>query len=219
MRFNFILTFFFVLAFSQLAMATDLRPGDVLLAPLDCWSCQLIKDQENTPYSHSGLVLRVTPEVFIAEAIGEESEAVTLEEFMNRVSSRTSVLVLRPVEFEKAAANSTGFWKSLSTQLWNTYLQKFRGAPFDHEFLWENQTPSGQEALYCSELIVKVLNAFLKNKIQPSPMKFDVNRRGWFQYFQGHIPDGEPGVSPGTLERAPQLRPIGRIPGQRAHVF
>jgi adenylate kinase family enzyme len=39
-----------------------------LLQPLKCWACSLIEAEEETIYSHVGVVVATSPEVMVAEA-------------------------------------------------------------------------------------------------------------------------------------------------------
>ena len=48
-----------------------LRVGDVLLQPLKCWACSLIEAEEETIYSHIGVVLALSPEIVVGEAFGK----------------------------------------------------------------------------------------------------------------------------------------------------
>ncbi len=51
-------------------MALELKVGDILLQPRECWSCSLIEEQENSIYSHIGMVIEVTPELKVIDALG-----------------------------------------------------------------------------------------------------------------------------------------------------
>jgi hypothetical protein len=71
-----------------------LRTGDVLLQPLNCWACSLIEAEEETIYSHIGVVLAVTPEVLIGEAFGTVRK-ISLAEFNKKTEAGQKLMVLR----------------------------------------------------------------------------------------------------------------------------
>ena len=89
------------------------------------------------------------------------------------------------------------------------YFNKYEATKFDRDFLWTNFDSNGKELLYCTEMIVKLLNDVLHLKIQPEPMSFDKNIKFWRKYYQGPPPHNQPGVSPGVLERTSLMKEVG----------
>jgi Permuted papain-like amidase enzyme, YaeF/YiiX, C92 family len=177
--------------------------GDVVLAHLNCYVCRAIEIEENSTYSHSGLVLS-TPneETSVMESISGVN-TVPLHEFRKRVSEITSpILVLRPRFLHETGA----------AQNWSQIFQKeFFGKPFDHDFSWSNRDAGNQEMFYCSEFVVKFLNRVSGAGLTPKRMHFDRLENFWSEYFHGRIPHGEPGWSPQDFVRDPQFEVLGTL--------
>src|SRR3989338_8516303 len=164
--------------------AFAIQNGDILLQPLDCYSCNLIEDEEDSIYSHSGIVIKKDKEFFVAEALGKVS-LVPLNEFLARTQKNQKVLVLRHKDFHSRLTYY--FKKSVKSML---------GFKFDHDMLWTNVDDEGNEELYCSEFVWKVLNDLDLSLPKPKKMKFQVNRDAWDRYFKNQTPVNELGVSP-----------------------
>lgn len=176
---------------------SDLHTGDVILQPLSCHLCTLIEEEENSPFSHVGIVLK-NEKLFILEAWGSVKKT-PLEEFMHRSKKDSALLVLRPQS-------------SLDTvKVENLFTTYFEGLEYDHDFLWDNVSLDGKEKLYCSEFVVKFLKLFLGDFISTRPMHFQKNRDAWIRYFKRLPPDGLPGISPAHLEQSPALIHLGEI--------
>lgn len=60
------------LLFSTLSWAQqpNLQTGDILLQPLYCRLCELIESEEQSIYSHMGLVIQRESETFVLESFG-----------------------------------------------------------------------------------------------------------------------------------------------------
>lgn len=185
---------FIFLAGPQTLYALELKEGDILLQPLQCWSCSLIELQTRSEYSHIGVVIQKSKGViWVAEALGSV-EKRPLQEFLSRTEKGSLVKILR--------ASYVAF------NLNEIFKQEFEHLSYDHEFLWNNIDDKG-EKLYCSEFVYKL---FLKAKMhvpQPSPMLFDRNRKAWERYFHGHVPDGELGLSPQDFNQDQKYSLIG----------
>jgi len=188
--------------------AEDLRPGDVLLQSLYSWAAMLIEQEEQSDYSHSALVLHdVQGNIMAAEALGTVS-LTDLKTFIKRSRPGRRILVRRYKEF--AHFNEQDVQK-LNNQLKSAFYDNFSGSGFDAEFLWNNTDDKGREKYYCSEFVVKLTGNFLRLNISPKPMTFRINREHWINYFNGEPPDGEPGVSPGDIERSALLYTVGYL--------
>ncbi|NBW82243.1 hypothetical protein EBR21_10870 [bacterium] len=171
--------------------------GDVLLVPLNCYVCNAIESETGTPFSHSVVVANTTDDPtkrLVFEAWGEVKTTPYLE-VAGRKQKNQKLFHLRPVEFENQKAPD-------SRKINSIFEQKFRGLPFDDEYLWNNADELGREKLYCSEFVIKFMNRLMKNQLNPSPMNFSKNLSFWKKYYdQFHIlpPTGLPGGSPATL--------------------
>ncbi|MFX3675783.1 MAG: YiiX/YebB-like N1pC/P60 family cysteine hydrolase [bacterium] len=132
-----------LLSLSLSAQAFELRPGDVLLIELRCYSCSIIADETGSRFSHSGVVLAKQGEQYlVAQALGQV-HATTLEKFKSQKTKLSSMLVLRPKSF------------SPSEKLLNVFNRDWSGIPFDSNYTWDD------EKLYCSEFVAKFLERFM----------------------------------------------------------
>lgn len=195
-----------VLSLSSIgAWAFSLRPGDVLLQPLDCWSCTLIESEEETIYSHMGVVVSVGP-VFVAESLGKV-RALPLEEFNSRTEKGQRLAVLR--------LKDPGYVQLLNDRpeaFLDLFQESFLGKKYDHDFLWDNVDETGEELLYCSEFVAKFFRSFFGDIKTPiKRMHFSRNPEVWERYFRGKVPVGKWGNSPGDFERSPLFEKVGEI--------
>jgi hypothetical protein len=185
--------------------ALELKVGDILLQPLDCWSCSLIEAQEKSIYSHMGLVIQTTPTVEVAEALGVV-RILSLKDFNSRTQKGQRLLVKR-FQNKLITANLERRQKEFR----HYFKNKFENLKYDHEFLWDNFDEHGLEKLYCSEMISKLFLGFLAVEIPVKRMKFDINRDEWIRYFNGPPPDDEWGNSPATFEKSELFYDVGEL--------
>jgi len=179
--------------------SVELRPGDVLLQPLNCHTCTLIEQEEDTIYSHIGLVISTFPDVMVAEAYGKV-RAIALKGFNLRTQKNQKLAVLR-------FRDQTFQYELLerSREMHSFFKTHFEGKKYDAKFSWDN------ENLYCSEFVAKFLESFLPVRMPLKRMHFDKNRFQWFRYFKGEIPDGDWGNSPGDFEQSELFEKVGEI--------
>jgi hypothetical protein len=197
--------FTFSLIFPALSWGSFLRVGDILLQPLSCWACRLIEMQEETIYSHMGMVIRTHPEVIVAEAF-DKVRKVKLSEFAAKTKKGEKISIRRFIRSDAVEM------MELHQKKFEAYFfNHFEGLNYDHEFLWNNFDHEGFEKLYCSELVSKMLSGFLGIHIPVKKMKFDKNREHWIQYFKGNPPDGLPGNSPATFEHSELFFEVGEL--------
>jgi len=161
--------------------------GDVILQPMRCYLCRLIEQHENSIYSHLGLVVQVSPEVLVAQSLGQVRLS-KLSDFLTQADATRPQLLIRLKEQVNADLLAD--------------LLPWLGADYDHDFRWDNLGRDGREALYCSELVTKILNPYLTQKIPTKIMRYEQNHEAWERYFRGNIPEGLPGNSPGDFERS-----------------
>lgn len=198
-----IVTLAFILSFPLNAF--ELKVGDILLQPLDCWSCSLIEAQEDSIYSHMGMVLEISPEIVVVEALGKVKR-MSLAEF-NARTQKDQKLSVRRFRNSKAV-NYIQDNKEAFVQM---FAEEFEGLQYDHDFLWNNFDEHGQQKLYCSEMITKFLNYFMGVEIPMKRMKFDINRDQWIKYFRGSPPDGKWGNSPASFEKSDMFYEVGEL--------
>lgn len=201
---NSILLFLFCFLGFNSAHAFDLKVGDVLLQPLKCWSCTLIETEEETIFSHAGVVLSIDP-IVVAEALASV-RTIPLKAFEARTEPGQKILVLRFKNEQlvhELQFNSQKF-KDL-------FDFDFAGRKYDHDFLWNNLDEADEEKFYCSELITKLFQAFAGVELPIKRMHFERNREAWLTYFRGNPPDQEWGNSPGDLHRSALFYEVGEL--------
>lgn len=183
--------------------------GDIILIDINCYMCDVIKSETSSNYSHSGLVVGDNgSEYLIAQSLGT-TEVITSSEFLANRRKGSRIKILRSKELDFLYDENVKEYASRVKLLKFLYLKKYDGLAFDPSFLWNNYDSKGNELLYCAEMIIKVLNEALTNKLIPSPMSFQKNIEYWTNYYGGPPPEGELGVSPGSLERDSKLKVIG----------
>lgn len=185
------------------ARAVEVKVGDIILQPLQCWTCHLIMAQEKSNFSHMGLVVATQPEVLVAEALG----AVKLTPFKDFLG-RTRGLTHSVIRFKDQSI--VHYFDRHEKQFLKFFEEHFAGLPYDSEFLWENRDDRGQEKLYCSEMVAKILEEFLRVEMPVKKMKYDINREHWIEYFKGNPPDGKWGNAPADFERSPIFYEVGK---------
>lgn len=192
---------------------SELKTGDLILQSLPCSLCRLIEEEEKSPYSHVGMVgfeksgEKNTETVTIWEAWGTV-KATPFADFISRKRKGTEAKVLRPKHFLALSAEQS---EKLNQELSEIYFNQFHGLTYDAAFLWDNVSEDGKDTLYCSELVVKLLNKFLPNPFPTKPMHYNSNREAWIRYFKGTPPDNLPGVSPGDLDRSDLFVDLGTL--------
>jgi hypothetical protein len=184
-----------LISVSSLSFATDrfimgdLRTGDVLLQPLNCWTCSLIEAQDNTIYSHMGILIKMNGETYVFEAYGSV-KFTKLNTFLKRTEGGQTVRVIRPPQFS--------FKQTLA--LITNSLQ-LEGSAYDPGFRWNNYDKSGKEKYYCSELVYKMFerSGVRFNDLEPKSMPFDVYPELWDKIFNGDTPRNKMGISPASF--------------------
>lgn len=174
------------ISFSSIASESLWRSGDVILIPLNCYSCRYIESESGAPFSHSGVLLKIKGKWRVAQSLGEVS-SLEVEKFLSMGRKGEKALHLR-----------SNYLKALvkDKKMTLVYQNDFKGLGFDPSYEWNNFAADGSELLYCSEFITKFLNRFLAKKIIPGKMDYSSNWDYWFQYFSGNVPQNEAGNSP-----------------------
>lgn len=203
---KYLFSIFVLLTLSlKVIAAPQLRPGDILLQPLKCWACALIEAEEETIYSHMGIVLSVHPQVVIAEALGSVRK-VSLTEFLSRTEKGQKTKLIR---FQNS--NLSAYFQKNSLALTTLFNENFDGSAYDPQFLWNNFDPLGREKLYCSEMISKLIQYFVRIETPIKRMHFQKNRDHWTTYFSGNVPDDMWGNSPADFDRSELFYAVGEL--------
>ncbi len=205
--FIFIVLFCFSSAISALELR-DLEGGDVVLLSLNCYECRMIESETESTFSHSGVV--IIDELGtkkIAQSLGR-LDKFSLADFTKNKTPGTKVHVYRPRDFK----NLHKFERlNLEKSMLDTFNEKYKNAPFDSKYLWNNFTSNGVELLYCSEFIAKFLDHFLTKKTVPFPISYKKHFDYWQTYFKGIVPEGEIGNSPAAFSRDARFEFIGTL--------
>lgn len=172
------------------AKLDEIEVGDVILISLNCYICQVIENETSSPYSHSAIVIAIDQQkIWVAQALGTVHE-LPLADFIKQARNQSTWSVYRSLQNLSPQA---------SKSLGQNYILHFRGLGFDDQYLWNNTDGQGQELLYCSEFVTKLLNTVLPQPLLPSPLDFKKNWQIWQQYYGGKVPQGQMGNSPGSL--------------------
>jgi len=186
----------------------QLRPGDLLFQDLDAGPlCDAIETVtlgvDGAKFSHVGMVARVQgAEAIVIEAVGAGVVETPLAEFLARSkddAGQPKVIVGR----------TEGDLQQLTPRTIDV-ARSFLGRPYDSVFAMDNS------AFYCSELLWESFRT--ANSGAPvfdlAPMTFKDPATGetfpaWTAYYAelgAPIPEGAPGLNPGSMSRAPFVR-------------
>lgn len=187
---------------------SDLQGGDVVTLSLNCYECRMIESETESAFSHSGvIIIDEQGRTRIAQSLGR-LDHFSLAEFTKNITPKTAVHVYRPVEFKKMGQ---GMRSLLEKSMLDLFNEKFKNAPFDSKYLWNNFNSNGVELLYCSEFIAKFLDHFLSQKTIPFPISYKKHYVYWLTYFKGIVPEGELGNSPAAFSRDARFEYIGTL--------
>lgn len=177
--------------------STYLKEGDILFQDLDCGPmCNAIEavtsGVDGRDFSHCALVIRDKDSLKVIEAIGTKVQVTSLKMFLQRGKK---VIVSR-LKTEDASLISRAV----------TYAKSLEGKPYDEVFLLNN------DRYYCSELIYEAFKAANHGRavFELAPMTFkDPFTKEfypvWLDYYHDlkcPIPEGKPGINPGSLSRS-----------------
>ncbi len=207
--------------------AFALQPGDFLFQDLDCGPiCDAIEavttGVNGCDISHIGVAVdrSTVAQHSIAQAKLTHSEA---DWFV--LEALSPAVMLTPLnEFFKRSHDASGHSKVIVGRLLPAYQDlipaavdrglSLLGTPYDERF------EMGNEALYCSEMIHDIFKpeAAASPIFTLAPMTFRSLTSGeflpaWVDYFQHlgiAIPEGQLGINPASISRAPNLRIVHR---------
>jgi len=178
-----------------------LKPGDIVFQDLDCGPmCEAIEavteGANGRDYSHCAMIIQEGDSLKVIEAIGKGVVVNSLKHFVER-SSKIQVARLKTID-------EAGVQRAIR------YAISLKGKPYDDVFLLNN------DRYYCSELLYeafKVAN-FGKEVFELSPMTFkEPNTHEfypvWVDYYSQlkcPIPEGKPGLNPGSISRSKNLK-------------
>lgn len=186
----------------------DLRSGDVILLSLKCIECRVIESETNSLFSHSGVIIfDQDQKMKVAQSIGNVA-LFSYADFTRNITPGTFVHVYRPREFKSLSLTKKAM---LEKSMLDVFNEKYRGAPFDSKYIWNNFNAQGVELLYCSEFIAKFLDNFLTQKTTINVISYNKHYDYWSRYFKGNVPENELGNSPASFSRDNRFEFIGTI--------
>ena len=193
--------------FLSVARAETLAPGDVVLLPLKCYLCRAIEIETNSPWAHSGIILRDEEgRLFVAHA-HDKVIRESVETFWARTAPGQIPAVFRARAVSELCRDKRNC-DSFSQKLLSRFQTEFEGLPFDRDFRWDNFDESGREMLYCSEFVAKLLAPFVASGLPPRPLTYNLLPEFWDSYFKGHVPEGIPGNAPADFARSPEFESV-----------
>lgn len=187
----------------------NLQAGDLLFQDLDCGElCDAIEavthGVNGKDFSHCAMVVQVGDTLVVIEAIGEQVQLTSINHFFKRTGDSSKV---ENVTIGRLAEGHKHLIKEASL-----YALKQLGKPYDQVFKLNDGS------YYCSELLYesyKMANGG-KEVFKLHSMTFkDPNTDdffpAWVKYYEKlshEIPEGEPGLNPGSISRSKKIRII-----------
>ena len=187
----------------------ELQEGDLLFQDLDCGPlCEAIEavteGVDGKDFSHCAMVVRVNDNLMAVEAIGNAVQLTSLEAFFARSKDTRSIERITVARLKKEYRNLVPAASS--------YALEQIGQPYDHKFLLDNG------AWYCSELLYEAFKSASGDNdfFELSPMTYkdpdsDAFFPAWIDYYQklkAEIPEGKPGLNPGSISRSDKIEII-----------
>lgn len=166
-----------------------LRPGDFVYTQLKGMAGDAIRGSSDGDASHCGVVARAPDgSLTVIHAYGRVREE-PVAAFLAKSTG-------------KWAANRFGAMTPALAEAIVATARGFLGWPYDRQYLVTNQS------IYCSELLWRALRD--GPGLEPVPLKpMDFASDGpevwdfWVRFFQGEVPQGEPGIAPGDYLVSP----------------
>jgi hypothetical protein len=198
-----------VISTSSYALSlSDLHGGDVLALSFNCYECRMIESETDSAFSHSGvIVIDEQGRTRVGQSLGR-LDLFSYADFTKTMTPGTKVSVFRPIEFNDLTDQKRA---ELDKAMLDVFNEKYKNAPFDTKYLWNNFNAQGVELLYCSEFIAKFLDNFLSKKTIPYPISYKKNYAYWQTYFRGIVPEGELGNSPASFSKDERFEFIGTL--------
>ncbi len=196
----------------------SLKEGDILFQDLDCGDfCDAIEavtiGYKGSKLSHVGIVVKQgVDELIVAEAI---SSGVIL--------TKIDTFLLRSIDIERKPKVIVGRLKpeyQKMIKMINVKTYSLIGKSYDEVF------DSKNHSYYCSELVYEVFRGANMDqdffKLEPMTFKNQLTKVFfpiWIEYFKKQgvpIPEGMPGINPGSISRSDKLiilTPYGKPDG------
>ncbi len=201
-----ILTAIISAACSQPERLPELKHGDLLFQDLNCGDlCDAIESVtegvNGRDFSHCAMVVSINDTLKVVEAIGSGVQISSLESFYARSGDSNEVKNIVVARLKPEYRNLIDLASEFA-------LSKV-GKPYDDVYALGNET------WYCSELVYESYRSASGNDafFEVSAMTFkepnsDAFFPAWVEYFNElgeEIPEGEPGLNPGSISRSEKL--------------
>ena len=186
-----------------------LQEGDLLFQDLDCGDlCDAIETVtegvNGKDFSHCGMVIKINDSLKVIEAIGEHVKVNSIATFLARSGDSET---LKNTTVARVKPSYTSLISKASA-----YALQQIDEPYDHEFLLDNGS------WYCSELLYEAFKDANNNKdfFELAPMTYKDPKTksffpAWVEYYKAlnkDIPEGKPGLNPGSISRSDKIEII-----------
>lgn len=165
--------------------------GDMILQPMEGKMASLIEDEENSFFSHVGIILKIeNGQVWIAEAYTSSGVSlIPLRKFMDKNDPLRPAVVIRHIASSKIMSHQE--------EILERFIKEYQGKNYNYKFNWDEK-----DSLYCSQMITLLLNPYLneKEKIKTKSMTFSKNWEEWKNVLKQDPPTGKRGNSPGDFD-------------------
>lgn len=165
------------------------QDGDLLFVSCGGRLCRVIEDVTDSPFSHVGMIRGSGAEAQVIEAFGPVGE-VPLQEFLARSDGEFTLM-----RWVGEPAERVGDIQQA--------IRAMYGRPYDARYRWDD------EAIYCSELIYKGLEAATGIRAAPLRKLGELNvepHREFIVGLEGSLPLDRRMITPADLQRSPYLR-------------
>lgn len=173
--------------------------GDIIFQPMDNRVARLIEEEEDSFFSHVGIVLEVGYEIKVAEAYGSAGVSlIPLRTFLKKNDPLRPAVVARHIDWRVINENKE--------DLLERFKDEFKGKGYNYKFDWDST-----DSFYCSQMITLLLNPYIsdKNKIKTKKMHFSKYPDKWREILGGEPPIGKEGNSPGDFDHDPNFLKLG----------
>lgn len=173
--------------------AAPLEPGDLVYLALPGAAGGAISGASGSRASHIGIVCTTVPEVRVIHAYGRVREE-PLARFLARGTGGYAV-------------TRYAFPAPATREAFVAGARSFLGWPYDRHYRIDNRE------LYCSELVYRAfLDGAGLTPVPLAPMDFRPEDPEiwafWTRFFQGEVPQGEPGIAPGDYLLDPSFETV-----------
>ena len=187
----------------------SLQEGDLLFQDLDCGDlCDAIETVtegvNGKDFSHCGMVIKINDSLKVIEAIGEQVQVNSIATFLARSGDSETL------QNTTVARVKSGYASLISKA--TVYAIQQIGEPYDHEFILDNGS------WYCSELLYEAFKDANNDKdfFELAPMTYKDPKTksffpAWVEYYKilnKDIPEGKPGLNPGSISRSDKIEII-----------